>query len=77
MAMATSAYEIRVRGEITHALANALTPMGWSIDTDDGSTVLSGNVRDQAELRGILDSLAAISLELLEVRQVEAPPDAP
>lgn len=69
--MSTTGYEIRVRGEITYSLANALTAMGWSIDTNDGSTLLSGNVRDQAELRGILDSLAAISLDLLEVRRVD------
>ncbi|UPK75764.1 hypothetical protein MU582_03750 [Nocardioidaceae bacterium SCSIO 66511] len=71
--MASSAYEIRVRGEVTYALADALTTMGWSVDTDGEATVLAGDVRDQAELRGVLDSLAAISLDLLEVHRVEPP----
>ena len=37
-------------------------------------TVLSGSVRDQAELQGLLRRLHSLGLELLEMRQI---PDAP
>ena len=65
------AYEIRVRGELTYALSNALASMGWTVAASRGSTTIRGCVRDQVELRGILDSLSNISLELLEVHQIE------
>ena len=70
-AMSGLGYEIRVRGEVTYALANALTAMGWTVDIENGSTILRGLARDQAELTGILDAVSVMSLELLEVRRTD------
>ena len=77
IAMSGLGYEIRVRGEVTYALANALTAMGWTVDIENGSTILRGLVRDQAELSGVLDAVSVMSLELLEVRRTDNTRDTP
>lgn len=35
--------------------------------TDDGNTVLSGSIRDQAELHGVLKKISNLALTLLSV----------
>ena len=58
--------EIRVKGKIDR---------GWSdwfdnftiTHSSDGDSILTGPVRDQSELRGILSKLADLGLELISV----------
>jgi hypothetical protein len=58
--------EIRVRGEIARDWSDSLE--GMSINYNKrGETILTGPVRDQAALRGVLDMLADLGLELLSV----------
>ena len=58
--------EIRVRGEIARDWSDSLE--GMRIDyAKRGETILTGPVRDQAALRGVLDMLADLGLELLSV----------
>ena len=58
--------EIRFRGHINRDWANRM--FGLQIThTSDGNTVLSGPLRDQAELQGILSRLADLGLELISV----------
>jgi hypothetical protein len=71
-AMAGTEYEVSIRGLLTPALVNAITALDWQIVTAHGATTLRGTVRDQSELHGLLDSLKAMSVELLEVRRVQA-----
>ena len=40
-------------------------------------TVLHGPLADQAALHGVIDLVRALGLELVEVRKLPAPPDAP
>lgn len=69
--MAVREYEVHVRGRLGQATAEALRSLRWAIDEngDENITVLRGEVRDQSELHGLLDSLEANSIELLEIRQ--------
>ena len=58
--------EICFRGHINKDWATRLFNLQIA-HTSDGNTVLSGNLRDQAELRGILSRLADLGLELISV----------
>ena len=58
--------EICFRGHISRDWTNRL--YGLQIThTSDGNTMLSGQLRDQAALRGILSRLADLGLELISV----------
>jgi hypothetical protein len=66
----TSYYRVTVRGTLSEHLASAFE--GMRIEAGDGSTVLVGAVRDQAELYGLVDLLRDFGLELLELEKVNA-----
>jgi len=58
--------EIRVRGQIDQDWSDWCG--GLTIThTERGETVLAGSVRDQAALRGLLDRLSDLGLELISV----------
>lgn len=70
-------YEIHMRGAVP---ATLLAEMQAAHPTLHVRTVLSGTVRDQAELQGLLRRLHSLGLELLEMRQIpdaQATPAAP
>lgn len=69
--MLSRGYEIHMRGAVP---AQLLAEMLSAHPTLEVRTVLSGSVRDQAELQGLLRRLHSLGLELLEMRQI---PDAP
>ena len=58
--------EICFRGHINRDWASRLYGLEISY-TSDGNTLLSGSLRDQAALRGILSHLADLGLELISV----------
>jgi hypothetical protein len=64
----TGCYRVTVRGTISEHLAPAFE--GMQIEPGDGSTVLVGVLRDQAELYGLMDRLRDFGLELLRVEEV-------
>ena len=74
-----TAYEIRIRGrlsgepkslttlsgdEVTHAFED------FTAAVKPAETVMRGDLRDQAELHGILERIRALGLELIEVRRI-------
>ena len=60
-------YEVSVRGVVPEEL---LDEGRSALIEVESRTVLSGRVRDQAELQGVLRRLHSLGLELLEVRVV-------
>jgi hypothetical protein len=58
--------EIRVKGHLDRDWSDRLGGLDIT-HTTDGKTVLSGPLRDQAELRGTLSHLADLGLELISV----------
>jgi hypothetical protein len=64
-------YEIRVRGRIGEIVRSAFPDLRAESRGED--TVLTGNLRDQAALYGVLGTVEALGLELLELRRL--PPD--
>jgi hypothetical protein len=60
-------YEIRVRGRVTASLLPLFD--GWTAQVQPVDTVLEADVPDQAALHGVLDRIASLGLELVEVRR--------
>jgi hypothetical protein len=64
-------YRIRVRGQLDPAWAEWLS--GFEVSWDSPRTsALTGRVRDQAELHGLLARLQDLGLPLLEVTCLDA-----
>jgi hypothetical protein len=62
--------EIQIKEHLNHDWSEWLG--GFSIiHTEGGETVLSGTVRDQAALRGLLDRLADLGLQLSSVTAID------
>jgi hypothetical protein len=61
-------YEIRIKGRITDTLLAELE--GLDATVEPVGTVLHGPVADQAALRGLIDRIQGLGLELLEVRKL-------
>jgi len=63
-------YEIRVRGQVTDALLPLFD--GVTARVEPVATVLHADLPDQAALHGVLDRIASLGLELVEVRRGHA-----
>ena len=61
-------YQIRVRGRLGRTMLTAFPALHAS--TEDGDTLLTGFLPDQAALHGVLAEIGALGLELLEVRRL-------
>jgi len=64
-------YRVVVGSELSERYASAFE--GMRMETRDGQTILTGEVKDQPHLFGILERLNGLGLELLSV---EALPSA-
>ena len=69
-------YRIVVRSELSDRYASDFE--GIEMETKNGQTILSGEVKDQPHLFGILERLNSLGLELLSVQALkeEAHPSA-
>ena len=71
--MAPTTYEVRVSGIVPD---DAIAEFGdISVTTSSVSTVLSGEIKDQAALLGLLARLRALGLDVVEVRRVLTTPE--
>ncbi|HEX5879629.1 MAG TPA: hypothetical protein VF468_15145, partial [Actinomycetota bacterium] len=60
-------YRIVVRGELSQRYSAAFE--GMSLLAEDGQTVITGPVVDQAHLHGLLDRIGDLGLELVSVNE--------
>ena len=58
-------YELVLRGEIGDRFAPLFE--GLRIERRDGRTVLTGPIRDQSELHGVIERIQELGLELVSV----------
>jgi hypothetical protein len=61
-------YEIRIKGRLSDSLSGAFEDFTAAVKPAE--TVMRGEVRDQAELHGLLDQIQSLGLELIEVRRL-------
>jgi len=66
-------YRLIVEGELSDYLEP--TFYGMALTRAQGNTELTGRVRDQAELQGLLQRVSALGLTLLEVRAIDDRPE--
>jgi hypothetical protein len=64
-------YRLTVEGELSDRMAAAFA--GMTLTRDQGTTVLVGSIRDQAELQGILQRLSSLGLTLLSATSIDTP----
>lgn len=64
-----SRYRLVVRGELDARYAYLFD--GMDMERVGGTTVLTGGVRDQAQLHGYIERIEEFGLELLELQQVQ------
>ena len=62
-----SSYRVTVRGNVSDRLASAFE--GATVERGRGTTVLVCNLRDQAELYGLLNRLRDFGLELVGLEE--------
>jgi hypothetical protein len=67
------AYEIRVQGHIGTAWSRWFDDLSVE-ELGDGTTRLSGHMRDQAALHGVLNKVRDLGLTLISVQRLEATP---
>lgn len=63
--MAARTYRLVVDGELGNQLESAF--VGMTLTRNEGTTTLTGDLRDQAELQGVLRRVSDLGLTLLEV----------
>jgi hypothetical protein len=61
-------YRIVVRGELSERYAVAFE--GMEMETNRGRTVLTGEIKDEPHLHGILDRIGSLGLRLLSVEDL-------
>ena len=66
----TAYYEIRLKGQLNARWADWFDGMTITLD-DNGDTLLSGPVVDQAALHGLLKKVRDVGLTLLSVNSVK------
>ena len=67
--VAPSDYEIRVKGRLSDTVTGVFEDFTASVKPAE--TTLRGEVRDQAELHGLLEQIQSLGLELIEVKRLE------
>ena len=68
--MATSRYRIVLRGRLSERFESAFD--GMTLEHGPNRTVLTGDVRDQAQLYGLIDRLQEFGIELLAVEPADS-----
>ena len=67
-------YQIRVRGRLGETLLSAFPTL--HAEARAGETVLTGDLRDEAALHGVLAQIEALGLVLLELHRDERSPSS-
>lgn len=62
-------YQIRVKGHLDHTLTDWFAPL-QIVNEPNGEAILTGSIRDQAELYGILVKLDNLNFTLIAVQRI-------
>ena len=73
--MAASRYRIILRGRLSESFASAFD--GMTLEHGPNRTVLTGDIRDQAQLYGLLGRLQEFGIDLLAVEPADGPDGSP
>jgi len=73
--MAASRYRIVLRGRLSKRFESAFE--GMTLEHAPGRTVLTGEIRDQAQLYAVLDQMQDFGIELLSVESADITDGSP
>jgi hypothetical protein len=65
-------YQLVVRGELEER--HGFLFEGMDMKRTEGTTIIAGPVRDQAQLHGLIERIEELGLELVSVQQVATSP---
>ena len=65
-------YQIRIQGHLHEAWIDWFSPL-VAVNDENGETTLTGAIRDQAELHGLLERVFDLNLTLLAVNRIPDP----
>ncbi len=68
--VASAGYEIRIKGRLSDSLSQSFEDFTSAVRPAE--TVMRGELRDQAELYGLLDRIQSLGLELIEIRKLSS-----
>jgi hypothetical protein len=63
-------YEIKIKGHLEDRWADWFEDLSF-VYQDDGTTILSGPIKDQAALRSVLNHISDLGLSLISVQPIE------
>jgi hypothetical protein len=69
--VAASSYEFRIKGRLSDSMTDAFEDFTTAVKPAE--TIVRGDLRDQAELHGVLEQIRSLGLELIEVRRLDEP----
>jgi hypothetical protein len=64
-------YQIAVQGELSERYSHTIECM--EMEVENGLTVITGEVKDQSHLHGILERISALGLKLMSVENLSEP----
>ena len=67
--MSSREYRLVVKGELSDRMQLAFE--GMHLTRGDGTTTLTGTIRDQPELQGVLQRIADLGLTLLDLTAID------
>ena len=67
--MGSREYRLEVEGELSDRMQLAFE--GMRLTRADGTTTLTGTIRDQAELQGVLQRITDLGLTLLDLTAID------
>ena len=67
--VAPTDYEIRIKGRLSDSLTHVFEEFTSTVRPAE--TVMRGELRDQSELHGVLETIQSLGLELIEVRRLD------
>ena len=73
--MAANRYRIVLRGRLSRRFESAFG--GMTLEHSPGRTVLTGEIRDQAQLYAVLDQMQDFGIELLSVESADITDGSP
>jgi hypothetical protein len=62
-------YQIRIQGHLDETWFNWFSPLAL-VNEENGEATLTGEIRDQAELHGLIDRVFDLNLTLLAVNRI-------
>jgi hypothetical protein len=65
-------YQIRIQGHLDQAWIDWFSPLA-AVNDENGEATLTGAIRDQAELAGMLNRIFDLNLTLVAVNCIEDP----